>query len=319
MSKKLDEMSDMEHPIYYNFRDEEAKKYWDGDNFGAPSNFKELKRVLLHRPGEEVNVVKGNEKHWRWKDKIDTEALKEDWDRFKNVLEEENVEIHLLGEAYPNKPKQYFMRDQAVITNAGAIVSRMALTERKGEEKPVMKKLLELDIPIIYTVHGPGTFEGGNFMFIDEETAVVGESIKTNPEGIRQIRNVLEIQGIEVLEVSVPSHFRTSGGYGHIDGLLSILDEDLAAVFPEGLPYKFLEYLADKGFDLIELPRDERSHLGANLLPLAPRKTIAVEGNEKIKKLLEDHDVEVIDVEMEELIKGGGGPRCSTLELLREG
>ncbi|MFW6041204.1 MAG: dimethylarginine dimethylaminohydrolase family protein [Thermoplasmatota archaeon] len=319
MSKKLDEMSDMEHPIYYNFRDEEAKKYWDGENFGVTSNFKKLKRVLLHRPGEEVNVVKGNEKHWRWRGEIDAEVLKEDWDRLKNTFEEEGVQVDLLQDFYPDKPYLYFMRDQAVVTPAGAIISRMALTERKGEEHPVMKKLVNLDIPIIYTVHGFGTFEGGNFMFIDDETAVVGESIKTNPEGIRQIRNVLEIQGIEVLEVSVPSHFKTSGGYGHIDGLLSILDEDLAAVFPEGLPYKFLEYLADKGFDLIELPRDERGHLGANLLPIAPRKAIAVEGNEKIKKLLEDHDVEVIEVDLEELIKGGGGPRCSTLELLREG
>lgn len=318
MSKKLNEMSDMEHPTYENFRDREAKKFWDGENFGVQSNYSELEKVLLHKPGDELDVVKGNEKAWRWRGSINKEKIIEDFYRFKNILEEEGVEVEMMKDAYPDKPYQYFMRDTCIITPAGAIFGRMALNERKGEEIPVMKKLVDIDIPVIYTVHSSGTFEGGNFMWIDEETAVIGESIKTNMEGIRQIREVLAMQDVEVLDVSVPSHFTKNNGYGHIDGLLSILDKDLAAVYPEGLPYRFLEYLAEKDFELIEVPGDERSKLGINFLPLGPRKTIAVEGNTKTKKLLEDNGVEVIDVELDYLIKGGGGPRCSTLELLRK-
>lgn len=318
MSEKLNEMSEMEHPTYEYFRNREAKEFWSGDDFGVKSNYSELKKVMLHRPGDEVDVVKGNEKAWRWSGNINKDRLLEDFERLKNTLKEEGVKIDFLEEAYPDRPYQYFMRDTCIITPSGAIIGRMALNERKGEEKPVMKHLLEIDIPIIYMVHGSGTFEGGNFMWIDEETAVIGESIKTNLEGIRQIRYVLEMQGVEVLDVSVPSHFRKNNGYGHIDGLLSILDEDLAAVYPEGLSYRFLEYLADEGFDLIEVPQDERSHLGINFLPIGPRKTLAVEGNKKTKNLLEDKGVEVIEIDLEELIKGGGGPRCSTLELMRE-
>jgi N-dimethylarginine dimethylaminohydrolase len=318
MSEKLDEISEMEHAVYDDFAAREVDEYWDGKNFGVTSNYGDLKRVLLHEPGEELNAVKGEESRWLWDGTPDIEQAKADFREFRETLEDEGVETHLLGEAYEGKAKQYFMRDQSIVTPAGAIVGRMALEQRKGEERPVMQRLVELGIPIISMVHGTGTFEGGNFFWIDETTAIIGEGVRTNFEGIDQVRQTLEKQGVEVLEASVPSYLDTVAGYVHLDVSLNILDDDLAVVYPEGLPYWVLEYLAERDFELVEISREEQKHMGTNMLPLEPRKVVAASGNQETKALLEDHGVEIIEVEMDELIKGGGGPRCSTLELLRE-
>ena len=318
MSEKLDEISELEHAVYDDFAARKVDEYLAGEHFGVTSNYGDLKRVLLHEPGEELNAVKGEEGRWLWDGTPDVEQAKADFREFRETLENEGVETHLLGDAYEGKAKQYFMRDQSIVTPAGAIVGRMALEQRKGEERPVMQRLVELGIPIISMVHGTGTFEGGNFFWIDETTAIVGEGVRTNFEGIDQVRQTLEKQGVEVLEASVPSYLDTVAGYVHLDVSLNILDDDLAVVYPEGLPYWVLEYLAERDFELVEISREEQKHMGTNMLPLEPRKVVAASGNRETKALLEDHGVEIIEVEMDELIKGGGGPRCSTLELLRE-
>lgn len=307
----------MEHAVYDDFL-VEVEEYWDGENFGVTSNYGELKRVMLHKPGKELEAVVGNEQRWLWDGTPDIEQARADFENLRSTMEREGIEVNLLGEAYEDKAKQYFMRDQAIVTPFGAVVGRMALDQRKGEEKPVMKRLVELDIPVIYMVQDTGTFEPGNFMWIDDSTAMIGEGVRTNFEGIEQVRRVLEMQSIEVLEASVPSYFNTVAGYVHLDVSLNILDEDLALVYPEGLPYWVLEYLAENSFDLIEVSRDEMKHMGTNVLPIAPRKVIAAAGNKETKDFLREKDVEIIEVDMDELIKGGGGPRCCTLELLRK-
>ncbi|MGM0405761.1 MAG: dimethylarginine dimethylaminohydrolase family protein [Thermoplasmatota archaeon] len=317
MSKKLNEVSKMEHAVYEDFRGE-IEKYWDGKNFGVTSNYKELKRVMLHKPDKELETVIGDEQRWLWDGTPDIEQAKSDFENLRDTMESEGIEVNLLGDAYKDKAKQYFMRDQAIVTPFGAVIGRMALDQRKGEEKPVMKRLVELDIPVIYMVQANGTFEPGNFMWIDDSTAMIGEGVRTNFDGIDQVRQILGLQGIEVLEASVPSYYNTVSGYVHLDVSMNILDEDLAVVYPEGLPYWVLEYLVERDFELIEVSRKEMKHMGTNVLPIAPRKIIAAEGNKETKKLLKERNVDIVEVPMDELIKGGGGPRCCTLELLRK-
>lgn len=58
--------------------------------------------------------------------------------------------------------------------------------------------------------------------------------------------------------------------------------------------------------------------MDTNVLPIGPRKIVAAAGNKETKDLLSKRNVEIIEVEMVELIKGGRGPRCCNLELLRK-
>ena len=57
--------------------------------------------------------------------------------------------------------------------------------------------------------------------------------------------------------------------------------------------------------------------MGTNVLALAPRVALAVEGNPCTRKRLERAGVEVMTYRGEELSKGDGGPTCLTRPLLR--
>ena len=97
-------------------------------------------------------------------------------------------------------------------------------------------------MPILRTINGTGLLEGGSFVKLRPTLAAYGTSIRCNEEGARQLAEVLDGLGIELLVVPIC-------GYSiHIDGHLGLVDPDMALVDPLGLPYWFLDRLA-AGFE----------------------------------------------------------------------
>ena len=72
------------------------------------------------------------------------------------------------------------------------------------------------------------------------------------------------------------------------------------------------------GYQLIEVPAAEFDSMGCNVLAIAPRKCVMVEGNPQTKLALEKAGCEVIVYKGDDIsVKGGGGPTCLTRPLLR--
>ena len=100
------------------------------------------------------------------------------------------------------------------------------------------------------TINGTGTLEGGNFAIIDPKHAAIGYSQRTNMEGIRQVKEILEPLGMEVIVVPMT-------GYAlHIDGAFTMVDVDKALVNVTKLPYFFLQKLKELGIEMIDVHPD---------------------------------------------------------------
>jgi N-dimethylarginine dimethylaminohydrolase len=84
------------------------------------------------------------------------------------------------------------------------------------------------------------------------------------------------------------------------------------------LPVPFRQYLLDRQIKLIEVPDEEYDSMGCNVLAVAPRKVIMIEGNPITQKRLENEGVDVHTYDGTEIsIKGSGGPTCLTRPFLR--
>jgi N-dimethylarginine dimethylaminohydrolase len=84
------------------------------------------------------------------------------------------------------------------------------------------------------------------------------------------------------------------------------------------MPVRLVELLAERGVRLVEVPDEEFETMGANVLALAPRVALALEGNDETRRRLERAGVEVLVYRGEEISrKGDGGPTCLTRPLLR--
>jgi len=83
------------------------------------------------------------------------------------------------------------------------------------------------------------------------------------------------------------------------------------------LPVRLAQILAERAIEIIDVPEDEFESMGANVLALAPRVALVVDGNPGTRRRLEQAGVDVLAYRGEELSKGDGGPTCLTCPLLR--
>ena len=130
------------------------------------------------------------------------------------------------------------------MTPEGAIVTRPASTVRAGEERLVAEALASAGVPILMSVHGSGTFEGADAIWVDQDLCFVAEGLRTNEEGANQVERMLREIGVaNVVRVGLPH------GAMHLDGLLAILDRDLAVVWPGARRSKLWTRCADVASD----------------------------------------------------------------------
>jgi len=84
------------------------------------------------------------------------------------------------------------------------------------------------------------------------------------------------------------------------------------------MPIRLLELLAERGIAVVEVPEEEFGSMGPNVLAVAPRVAVALEGNPATRRRMESAGVDVSVFEGSEIAhKGEGGPTCLTRHLLR--
>jgi N-dimethylarginine dimethylaminohydrolase len=173
-------------------------------------------------------------------------------------------------------------------------------------------------IAVLGTITAPGTLEGGDVAWLDENTLAVGHTYRTNEEGIRQLTALLSPLGVTVMSVPMP-HYKGPTDVFHLMSVLSPVDTNLAVVYSPLIPIVFRNELIARGYELVEVPDAEFDSMGCNVLALAPRVCLMVKGNPITKARLEKVGCKVIEYEGEEIsVKGGGGPTCLTRPVERD-
>lgn len=275
---------------------------------GVHSECGTLRSVLMHRPGPEIDGIT-DAAAALWHDVVDPSRAREQHDGLTEVYRQHGVMVHELGVAGENLPNSYFCRDTFVVTPMGAVISRPASRQRAGEERLAAAALARIGVPILHTVHGEGTFEGADVVNVGPDLVFVGRGQRTNLAGAQQVAEVYRAVGVaDVQIVDMPY------GCGHIDGMINIVDRDVAVIYPTQLPWPVWESLSRRGYRLIPVPdlAENRNGMAVNMVPLAPGVVVAPKGNHFMRQALNKAGVEVIEVEVDELMKGGGACHCMT-------
>jgi N-dimethylarginine dimethylaminohydrolase len=308
------------------FESPEMQEIVWGNNWGLNNDVGKLRKVLVHRPGiewdqmmsggkydPEVNALVGPKDMWYWKGKErpDIEKVKAQHDNLTTALKAEGVEVVEVVDPLPHLTKTIYTRDTAVIVKGGAVLCRFGIDYRRGEELPIMRTLASIGMPILHSIHSTGLMEGGSFLWLNENTAAVSIGHRSNHEGARQLEEVLNTLGVELLWVD-------NTGYGlHIDGSLVMLKPDLAVAFVIDLPWWFLTRLKEMGIHILDAV-EEDGWQSVNCLAVSPGRVLMPAHAERSAEKLTKAGIEVVPVEYDEIPKGGGGIHCSTLPLMRD-
>jgi N-dimethylarginine dimethylaminohydrolase len=294
-----------------------------GRRWGAWDDVGRLERVLVRPPGdglaridagawdERAQALVDPNGMWYWTDREppDLELVAEQHAGLVDALRREGIEVAVAEAMGGHYVKSLYVRDPLITVPGGAIIGRMSVRVRRGEEADITRKVASEGMPILATITGSGTLEGGSFVKLRPGLAAFGTSIRCNEEGARQLREHLARIGWELLVVPL-------AGYSiHLDLHLAMVDVDKAIVDAAGLPYWFLRELEQLGIRPVHPDPDEA--WSVNALCLEPGRVLMAEDSPRTAAALADAGVEVITVAYDELHKNGGGIHCSTMELVR--
>jgi len=274
-----------------------------------------LRTVLVRRP--EASFAVSDPNRWGYAAKPDLTAAQKEHDALVELLKRSGIEVLYHEEPQRGKADSIFVHDPAIVTDRGALILRMGKELRRGEEASMSRAFGSFGVPILATLHDDATAEGGDLLWVDHDTLAVGQGFRTNAEGLRQIREAVKAVGVEAVPVPLP-YFRGPEACLHLMSLVSLLDDDLAVVYPRLLPIPFCKFLREHGFDFVEVPDEEFETMAPNVLAVAPRDCIMLEGNPVTEARLKNVGCRVRTYRGKEIsLKAEGGATCLTRPVLR--
>jgi dimethylargininase len=279
--------------------------------YGAQSMTDPLRRVLVRPPQRDDGA------RWReygWRAEPDHEAAAREHEALCALLEEAGAEV-IVAHGEAGNPDAIYAYDPVLVGERGAVLLRPGKDGRLGEPDALEADLARAGVPVVARIEPPGTVDGGDTLWLDRETLLVGRGYRTNASGVEQLGSAFP--DAQVLSYDLP-HWNGRGEVMHLMSLISPLDRDLALVYPRLAPVRLLELLAERGIETVEVPDEEFETMGPNVLALGPRRALALAGNDETRRRMEARGVEVLVYEGDEISrKGDGGPTCLTRPILR--
>lgn len=312
-------MATAAEPPFHN----EIEAVW-GRPWGAHDEVGELKVALVRPPGPALDRIRADawdpdmealvdpDGGWYWtrREAPDIDRAAEQHRGLVVTLRDQGVEVIEAAPMSDRFTKAMYVRDPLVTVPGGAIIGRMAVRMRRGEEADITRTVADAGLAVLATLTGSATLEGGSFVKLRDGVAALGTSIRCNEAGAEQLRAILARIGWRLIVVPL------SGYTIHLDLHLAMLDSDLALVHTAGLPYLFLTELERMEIALVHAEPGEE--WGLNLLALAPRRVLMAQGSPRTAERLAAAGVEVLTIPYDEIQHNGGGVHCCTMELIRE-
>jgi N-dimethylarginine dimethylaminohydrolase len=286
--------------------------------FGSQSMAAPLKRVLM-RPAR--GAMQGADPaRWHYGPSFDAARAAAQHAAFAALVAASGASVEWLDDADDGLADSVFTHDPSLMTDKGAVILSMGKALRRAEPALHEAAYRRLGIPVLGRVEGDGQVEGGDCVWLDRNTLVVGRGVRTNQDGIQQLSNILGPIGVTVFGFDLPL-WQGEEACLHLMSVISPLADDLALVHSPLLPAPFWQMLRGRGITLVEGDRDEfsaSSGLSLNVLPTAPRELIMVAGFPKTQAAMEAAGCTVATFEADALcIACEGGPTCLTRPILR--
>jgi N-dimethylarginine dimethylaminohydrolase len=270
-----------------------------------------LERVLVRPPLAEDAV------RWRecgWRGVPDYPAAAAEHEVLVGLLEEAGAEVVISRHDLGN-PDAIYVYDPVLVGREGAVLLRPGKEVRRGEPAALTATLESAGVPVASAVGEPAWVEGGDTVWLDETTLLVGIGYRTNEAAVPALRDAFP--GVDVIAFDL-AHWNGAGEVLHLMSFISPLDRDLALVYPRLAPVRLLGLLAEREISVVEVPDEEFESQGPNVLALGPRRALALDGNPQTRRRMERHGVDVVTYRGDEISrKGDGGPTCLTRPLLR--
>lgn len=138
------------------------------------------------------------------------------------------------------------------------------------------------------------------------DVVLAGTGFRTVPEAHVEVQ---ELFGVPVVSLQL-----VDPRYYHLDTALTVLDDRNVAYFPEAFSRGSQQVLRSLFPNAVVVSADDAAVLGLNGVSDGGNVVLPEQATGLIGQLAE-RGYEPIGVDISELLKGGGGPKCCTMEI----
>ena len=222
---------------------------------------------------------------------LDLKLAREQHTAYCDALEELGLEIIRVPRD-DEHPDSVFVEDNAVVHGGKALICRMAKTSRRGEEtavEAVLKQYLK-----VKRATSPATVEGGDVVHLDDKL-ISGISQRTNPEGIAQMQEWLEVPVATIFDPSIM----------HLKSYVTYLGKGIMIAAEHYATHPALE-----SYQII-IPRSD-SEYAADTLSVGDTVLMA-KGYPEAYKMVEEAGFKVVVLDVSEIQKCDGALTCMSI------
>ena len=136
-----------------------------------------------------------------------------------------------------------YVYDPVLVGSEGAVLLRPGKEGRRSEPEALAPSLVAAGVPVVRVLSEPVLVEGGDTVWLDGSTLLVGIGYRTNPAALPALAEAFP--RVEVVAFDLP-HWNGRDEVMHLMSLISPLDRDLAVVYPRIAPVRLLDLLAER-------------------------------------------------------------------------
>ena len=148
--------------------------------YGCQSMWGDLERVLVRRPLPEDA---GHVERYGWRGVPDHAAAAKEHEALCMLLEAAGAEV-IVSEHDAGNPDAIYAYDPVLVGDEGAALLRPGKEGRQGEPEAIAVGLEAAGVPVVSRIAAPATAEGGDTVWLDRETLLVGHGYRTGAAGI---------------------------------------------------------------------------------------------------------------------------------------
>jgi N-dimethylarginine dimethylaminohydrolase len=270
---------------------------------GEPRRRRATARSYLMCPPEHFAVTYAINPWMRPDQPTDTALVMRQWARLRQVYLDLGHEVQTI-EPVAGLPDMVYAANGATMVGGTVLGVRFAHPERAGEADAYLDW---------FRAHGYADVreagvvnEGEGDILFSGRALLAGYGFRSDRAAASELAAAFGLP-VTSLRLVDPRFY-------HLDTALCVLDADTAMYYPAAFDDAGRAAIAGQFAELIEAKDEDAEVLGLNAVSDGRHVVLPVQAR-KLAAQLRERGFSPVGVDLSELLKGGGGPKCCTLEL----
>lgn len=234
---------------------------------------------------------------------VDTDLAVSQWESLRRLYLDLGHDVQLVPPV-PGLPDMVYAANGGLVAGGVAIAAEFRHPQRRPEGPAYAAWLSRAGVGPVH--HLDGVNEGeGDFLVVGDRI-LAGTGFRTDRGAHQQVQTLTGLPVVS-LELVDPRYY-------HLDTVISVLDDSTIAYHPEAFSPTAQHVLASLYPHAVIADAADAAVLGLNLVSDG-RNVVMSHAATHLAGQLSDAGFNPIPVDLSELLKGGGGVKCCTLEL----